>query len=70
MQGWGEDNGLLPTTVSALRDPAVSALFDLAPVDRGSDGYVLASEFGYSVTNFGLLETPRATVNRTAPSTH
>ena len=56
MQGWGKDNGLLPTGVSALSDPAVSALFDLSPVDRGSDGYVLASEFGELVTNFGLLE--------------
>lgn len=57
MRGWGKGNGLLPTGVSALRDPAVSALFDLAAVDRGSDdGYVRASEFGVLVTNFGLLD--------------
>lgn len=56
MRGWGKDNGLLPTGVSALRDPAVAALFDLSPVDRGSDGYLLASEFAAIVTNFGLLD--------------
>ncbi|MCV7106932.1 DNA-binding protein [Mycolicibacterium chitae] len=56
MQGWGKDAGLLPTGVSALRDPEVAVLFGLPPVDRGSDGYVLDSGFGDLVTNFGLFE--------------
>lgn len=56
MQGWGKDSGLLPTGVSALRNTEIAALFDLTPVDRGSDGYVLASGFPDLVTNFGLFD--------------
>ncbi len=56
MQGWGKDSGLLPTGVSALREPQMAALFDLSPVDRGSDGYVLASEFDGLVNKFGLYD--------------
>ncbi|MCV7137914.1 DNA-binding protein [Mycolicibacterium fortuitum] len=56
MQGWGNDDGLLPTGVSALRDPAMSALFDLTPVERGSDGYVRASDFNDLVTTLGLFD--------------
>lgn len=56
MQGWGHDHGLLSTGVSALRDPAMSALFGLSPVDRGVDGYVRAREFEDLVNKFGLFD--------------
>lgn len=56
MHGWGRDVGLLPTGVSALRDPAVSALFDLSPVERGSDGYVWARDFADVVAASGLFD--------------
>lgn len=56
MQGWGKEGGLLPTGVSALRDPEMAALFDLSAVDRGSDGCVLASDFPDLVANFGLFD--------------
>lgn len=56
MQGWGEATGLLDTGVSALRDPELSALFELAPVGRGIDGYISASEFSAVVTALGLVE--------------
>lgn len=56
MQGWGKDNGLLATGVSALRNPDVAAVFDLSPVERGSDGYVLARNFPDVVTHAGLFE--------------
>lgn len=56
MQGWGNDDGLLPTGVSALRDPDMSALFDLAPVERGADGYVRAGDFDDLVTALGLFD--------------
>jgi hypothetical protein len=38
MRDWGKDEGLLPSGVSALRDTAMSELFDLTAVDRGADG--------------------------------
>ncbi|GAA1193369.1 hypothetical protein GCM10009632_10450 [Mycolicibacterium alvei] len=56
MQGWGRDNGLVPTGVSALCEPKIAALFDLSPVDRGSDGYVAARHFDDMVTNLGLFD--------------
>lgn len=62
MQGWDRDTGLIPTGVSALRDPAMSALFDLTPVDRGTDGYVLAGNFDALVANLGLLDDPEGDV--------
>ncbi|MGV0737547.1 DNA-binding protein [Mycobacterium syngnathidarum] len=62
MQGWGQDGGLLHTGVSALRDPAMSALFDLAPVERGVDGYVRASDFDDLVTALGLFDDVEGSV--------
>lgn len=62
MQGWGTDDGLLHTGVSALRDPAMSALFDLAPVERGADGYVRASDFDNLVTALGLFDDVEGSV--------
>jgi hypothetical protein len=56
MRGWGRDSGLLHTGVSALRDPAMSALFDLSPVQRGADGYVRARDFADVVTTLGLFD--------------
>lgn len=56
MQGWGEDTGLLHTGVSALRDPELSALFDLSPAARGTDGYVRAGEFSAMATALGLVD--------------
>jgi excisionase family DNA binding protein len=56
MRGWGRDTGLLQTGVSALRDPAMSALFDLSPVERGNDGYVRARDFADVVTASGLFD--------------
>lgn len=56
MQGWGRDTGLIPTGVSALREPQLAALFDLSPAERGADGYVVARHFGDVVTNLGLFD--------------
>ena len=56
MRGWGEDTGLLHSGVSALRDPAMSELFDLTAVERGADGYVQARDFADLVTTLGLVE--------------
>jgi hypothetical protein len=56
MRGWGKDEGLLHSGVSALRDPAMSELFDLTAVERGADGYVQAREFADLVTTLGLVE--------------
>lgn len=56
MRGWGRDAGLLETGVSALRDPAMSALFDLSPVERGADGYVRARDVADVVTTLGLFD--------------
>jgi hypothetical protein len=56
MRGWGKDTGLLHSGVSALRDPAMSELFDLTAVERGADGYVCARDFADLVTTLGLVE--------------
>lgn len=56
MRGWGRDTGLLPTGVSALRNPAMSALFDLSPVERGADGYVRARDVTDVVAELGLFD--------------
>lgn len=56
MQGWGRATGLVPTGVSALREPQLAALFDLSPVDRGTDGYVAARHFDDMATDLGLFE--------------
>lgn len=56
MQGWGRDNGLIVTGVSALREPQLAALFDLSPAERGVDGYVAARHFDDVVTNLGLFD--------------
>ncbi len=56
MRGWGKDEGLLHSGVSALRDPAMSELFDLTAVERGADGYVQARDFADLVTTLGLVE--------------
>ena len=56
MQGWGRATGLVPTGVSALREPQLAARFDLSPVDRGFDGYVAARHFDDMVTSLGLSE--------------
>lgn len=57
MQGWGRDKeGLIPTGVSALREPRVASLFDLSPAERGVDGYVAARHFDDVVTNLGLFD--------------
>ena len=56
MQGWGKDTGLLHSGVSALRDPAMSELFDLTAVDRGADGYVCTSNFADLVKKLGLID--------------
>ncbi len=56
MQGWGRDDGLVPTGVSALRNPEVAARFGLSPSERGADGYVAAADFTDTVTKLGLVE--------------
>ena len=56
MQGWGKDQGLLHSGVSALRDPAMSELFDLTAVERGADGYVCARIFSDVVRKLGLVD--------------
>lgn len=56
MQGWGHDTALVPSGVSALRDPRLSALFDLSPAESGADGYVAARRFDTLVTNLGLFD--------------
>jgi len=56
MQGWGKDTGLLPSGVSALRDQAMSELFDLTAVERGTDGYMRALDFADVATTLGLFE--------------
>jgi hypothetical protein len=56
MQGWGKDEGLLHSGVSALRDPAMSELFDLTAVERGADGYVCARIFSDVVRKLGLVD--------------
>ncbi|NLA36975.1 MAG: DNA-binding protein [Actinobacteria bacterium] len=56
MRGWGKDEGLLHTGVSALRDPAMSQLFDLTAVERGADGYVHARDFADLATRLGLID--------------
>lgn len=56
MQGWGQDTGLILTGVSALRDPKLSALFDLSPAERGVDGYAAARHFDDMVTDLGLFD--------------
>ena len=56
MRGWGKVEGLLHSGVSALRDPAMSELFDLTAVGRGADGYVCARDFADLVTTLGLVE--------------
>ncbi|CAJ1583623.1 DNA-binding protein [[Mycobacterium] wendilense] len=56
MRGWDAVTGLVPTGVSALRDPENAALFGLSATDRGSDGYVAASAFPELVTGSGLYD--------------
>ncbi|MFZ4373608.1 MAG: DNA-binding protein [Mycobacterium sp.] len=56
MQGWGKDEGLLHSGVSALRDPGMSELFDLTAVERGADGYVCARIFSDVVRKLGLVD--------------
>lgn len=56
MRGWGHDVGLLPTGVSALRDPAMSALFGLSPVEWGADGYVQARDAVHVIAALGLVD--------------
>lgn len=56
MRGWGDDNGLQRTGVSALRDQQIAVLFDLSAIDRGTDGYVRASDFDAVVAQLGLLQ--------------
>jgi len=56
MRGWGKNEGLLHSGVSALRDPAMSELFDLTAVERGADGYVCASNFADVVKKLGLID--------------
>lgn len=56
MRGWGRDTGLLQTGASALNDPAMSALFDLSPAERGTDGYVRARDVADLVTTLGLFD--------------
>jgi len=56
MRCWGKDTGLLHSGVSALRDPAMSELFDLTAVERAADGYVRARDFADLVTMLGLVE--------------
>jgi len=56
MRGWGETQGLLHTGVSALRDPGMSELFDLAAVESGADGYVRARDFAGLTTTLGLVD--------------
>ncbi|OIN82105.1 DNA-binding protein [Mycobacterium malmoense] len=56
MQGWGKGTGLLHSGVSALRDPAMSELFDLVAVDRGADGYVGARDFAHLVRTLGFFD--------------
>jgi len=56
MRGWGKDAGLLHSGVSALRDQAMSELFDLTAVERGADGYVCASNFADVVNKLGLID--------------
>jgi excisionase family DNA binding protein len=62
MRRWGRDAGLLQTGVSALRDPAMSALFDLSPVDRETDGYVRARDLADAVTTSGLFDDAKGDV--------
>lgn len=57
MQGWGADEGLLSTGVSALRDSSLSELFDLAAIDRGADGYVRARDFSSVTSALGLVDS-------------
>lgn len=56
MHGWGREDGLVQTGVSALRDPAMSALIDLSPVERGAEGYVRARDVADVVTTLGLFD--------------
>lgn len=56
MQGWGRVDGLVPTGVTALREPQVAALFDLSPAERGADGYVAACHFEKVVATLGLFD--------------
>lgn len=56
MQGWGKDTGLLHSGASALRGPAMSELFDLTAVARGTDGYVRARDFADLVTRLGYFD--------------
>ncbi len=56
MRGWGRDDGLVLTGVSALRDPEVAARFGLSPVERGIDGYVPARDFPATVAKLGLID--------------
>lgn len=56
MRGWGKDTGLLHSGVSALRDPVVSAQFNLTAVNNGSDGYVRACNFTAATTALGLVD--------------
>jgi hypothetical protein len=56
MRGWGTVTGLLASGVSALRDEAMSQLFDLAAVDGGVDGYVRARDFAGVVVAAGLVD--------------
>jgi hypothetical protein len=56
IRGWGKDAGLLDSGVSALRDQAMSELFDLMAVERGVDGYVCASNFADVVEKLGLID--------------
>ncbi len=55
MRGWGNDTGLVRSGVSALRDEAISKLFDLTTVERGVDGYVRACDYADVVTALGLV---------------
>ena len=56
MRGWGKDAGLLHSGVNALRDHAMSKLFDLTAVECGADGYVCASNFADVVKKLGLID--------------
>jgi hypothetical protein len=68
MRGWNRDAGLLRTGMSALHDPAISALFELSPVESGADGYVRARDVTDVVTTLGLFDDAEGGVTmRVAP---
>jgi hypothetical protein len=62
MRDWSRDVGLLRTGVSALQDPAMSALFDLPVVESGADGYVRARDVADVVTTPALFDDTEGNV--------